>query len=155
LMLLLMALPGAGCAPPPTDLDAAFDELTVAAEGYDRALENLDAAALVDYYAPDAQIYAPDHTVLNRGSVQDFLDERFATPGFALAIVDHPVHISMAGDLGYTTAVVEIRWTEPDGTTVIQKGPDVHVWKKQAAGPWRIIVDIWNSDGTGEPIYRR
>lgn len=55
------------------------------------------------------------------------------------------LELSVSGDIGYT--VNEYYYTyhrkgeEPDW----KKTKNVHIWRKQADGTWKLHVDIWNS----------
>jgi ketosteroid isomerase-like protein len=49
--------------------------------------------------------------------------------------------VSRAGDLGYTTGPWEFREKGPDDTEVAH-GNFVTVWKKQADGTWKFVIDL-------------
>jgi ketosteroid isomerase-like protein len=36
--------------------------------------------------------------------------------------------------------------TDPTGTSVNDRGKYLEVWKKQADGTWKCVMDMWNSD---------
>lgn len=144
-------LVAAGCAPSVgPDVNAAYEELSARAEAYHDALSRLDAAAFADFYAPDAVMYPPNHVmVAGRAAIRAYAEEVFATPGLAVTVETTPVHMGAAADIGYSTAKATVTMTGPDGAPVSDTGPDVHVWRRQPAGTWEILIDIWNSE---EPL---
>lgn len=46
--------------------------------------------------------------------------------------------------MGYTYGTANITITGPDGNPMTEGIRDFHLWKRQADGSWRIVVDIWN-----------
>jgi len=137
----------AGCAPSTgPDVNAAYAELSARAEAYQDALSRLDVAAFADFYAPEAVMYPPNHAmVAGRAAIQAYAAEVFATPGLAIEVETTPVHMGAAADIGYSTGKATVTMTGPDGTPVSDTGPDVHIWRRQPAGTWEIVIDIWNS----------
>ena len=55
--------------------------------------------------------------------------------------------VAKSGDLGYTFGVYLLKFKNKDS---VQKGTYVSVWKKQADGKWKFVVDSGN-EGLGEP----
>src|SRR5262249_39258713 len=70
----------------------------------------------------------------------------FALPN--LKISWHPDRVSTAksGELGYTTGAYQMTFTDPSGKTIPDKGKYVTIWKKEADGSWKVMLDIFNSD---------
>ena len=50
------------------------------------------------------------------------------------------------GDLGYTFGSNEISLNDAKGARVTTEGEYVTIWRKQADGSWKAVVDIGNSD---------
>ena len=79
------------------------------------------------------------------------------TPAVAVVGVREPFErclaadLSTAGDLGCTRGTYESPMLGPDGQQLLERGKWVLVWKRQADGQWRIVVDIFNTD-TPPPI---
>jgi ketosteroid isomerase-like protein len=65
--------------------------------------------------------------------------------GFGIELDLEEVVVSSSGDLGYTLGIGEITMEGPDGEPVVETIRDFHVWRKDAAGEWKLAVDIWNS----------
>jgi len=56
-----------------------------------------------------------------------------------------------SGDLGYSTGKFDLSYTDPSGKQISDHGKYVTVWKKQKDGSWKVVRDIFNSDGSGKP----
>jgi ketosteroid isomerase-like protein len=52
------------------------------------------------------------------------------------------VAVASADDLAYTTGTFTIE----SNHSAVDKGKFVDVWKKQADGSWKAVIDIFNSD---------
>jgi ketosteroid isomerase-like protein len=54
--------------------------------------------------------------------------------------------ILIPGDLGFTTGRYERRAKNKEGKVEVEHGTYVSVWRKQADGSWKIILDTGNAD---------
>lgn len=54
--------------------------------------------------------------------------------------------VSRGGDLGYTLGTYRYRAPGPDGRPKVRYGKYCSVWKKQADGSWKWVVDIGNEN---------
>ncbi len=48
--------------------------------------------------------------------------------------------------MGYTIGTYELT-VEQDGAPMVTVGKYVTLWKKQADGSWKVVVDCFNADG--------
>jgi len=137
-----------GCAQdPPQDLETAVAALRDAADAYHHAASAKDRDAVVAFYADDAVMIPP-----NAGRVEGidgvrnyrfgFIENLSVDTQFATIRVD----VSAGGDVGWTLAMVEVTFTDADGQPASDRIRDFHVWKRQADGSWKVVVDIWNSE---------
>ena len=58
--------------------------------------------------------------------------------------------LAESGELGYTVGNYEIRGTDAEGKSFVQKGKYVTIWRKQAGGAWKVVLDGGNTDGPPE-----
>ena len=58
--------------------------------------------------------------------------------------------LAESGELGYTVGNFEIRGTDAEGKSFVQKGKYVTIWRKQAGGVWKVVLDGGNTDGPPE-----
>src|SRR5580693_6392170 len=81
--------------------------------------------------------------------------EGFATPGPGLSWRTTAVEVARSGDLAYENGTYDFVTTGKDGKTSDEKGKYLVIWKKQADGAWKVVVDMDNTDEErAEPVPR-
>ncbi len=65
-------------------------------------------------------------------------------PGARLLWTPVKAEVAASADLGYTRGTYEYHDRDSAGNPVIQYGKYVTLWKKQADGSWKFILDIGN-----------
>jgi ketosteroid isomerase-like protein len=71
--------------------------------------------------------------------------ESFARPGFAISWKVNKVEAS-GGDLAYSVGAYEESVDDAKGKPISDRGKYVTIWKKQADGSWKVVLDAFNSD---------
>jgi uncharacterized protein (TIGR02246 family) len=148
LALPILGLGLLACSPaqPTVDLAEARASLQAASQAYHDGIAAKDADALMRYYAADAVAYPPEQPTLNGAdAIRGLADALIADPAFAATWDVRPVEVAGSGDVGYSTAMGSLTYTGPDGTPVTEQMRDVHVWRREADGSWKITIDVWNS----------
>jgi ketosteroid isomerase-like protein len=138
----------AACAPqtPTVDIAAETEALRETAASYNEAVESMDGARVAVFYADDAQAMPPNGPTLSGpAEFQAFVEEFSAGGDISLSLDPVEAVVGAGGDLGYTVGMVRITAAGPDGEPVTVEERDVHVWRKEADGSWKLVVDIWNS----------
>jgi uncharacterized protein (TIGR02246 family) len=142
----------AGCtatpAPEAPDTRAA-DEATIraAVQQWSAAAQAKDAEKFMSVYADDAVLMledAPDF----RGSaaIREALTGMMQDPHFALSFAAKEVNVSRSGDMAYETGTFAMTTSDPEGNPASETGAYVVVWRKQADGAWKVVVDAPVSD---------
>ncbi len=141
--VLLTGCTGAVESPSHAELEAS---LRIAAEAYQAAASSKDAATVVSLYEDDALMIPPDAEMVE--GIEGVRDYRFGfieTPGVALDFELIRVEVAASGDVGWTVGVGQItieREGEAPGRDVVR---DVHTWRRQPDGSWKVVLDVWNS----------
>jgi ketosteroid isomerase-like protein len=65
------------------------------------------------------------------------------------------VEVAQSGDIGYTSGTYEFTMNDASGKPVNERGKYLEVWKKQADGKWKCVMDIWNSDLPVAPAEKK
>ena len=134
------------CEPQGFDREAELSALREAAATYHAAASAKEADQVVALYDESAVMVPPNADLVEGlAGVQDYRFGFIETPGVALEFEILRVEVSSSGDLGWTLSLGEITITRPDGPPGRDQVRDFHVWKKQADGSWRVVVDMWNS----------
>lgn len=130
----------------------------------EEALKNLDtewskAAGAKDvdktasYYSDDALVLPPNMPAIHgKQGARAMWQGMFSVPGFGGGWKVSKVEVARSGDIGYVTGSYELSESDAAGKPSTDKGKYLEVWKKQADGSWKCIVDMFNSDlGSGAP----
>jgi ketosteroid isomerase-like protein len=132
--------PAPAPAPPAPELAAALEEVVRTEQEFSRtSVARGTREAFLAFLAEDAVLFRPG-PVPGRQAIE----ARPAGPGY---LAWRPIHaeIAASADLGYTTGPYEAR---PAADAAEKSfGHYITVWKKQADGGWKAVVD----GGTGTP----
>ena len=141
------------CGARPASASAARAKLVVPDSLVQAAVVPSDAARLASHYADDAVLMpVAEPIVEGRTAIRAEWQHVFGSPGLANSARVVAVEASSAGDLGHTRGTYTSPMRGPDGQPIVEQGKWVSVWKRQADGQWRIVVDIYNTDST-PPIH--
>lgn len=131
---------------PAVDTAAETEALRSAELAYHDAARALDADAVSTMYAPDALMYPPNEpSRVGLDAIREFATAFTSAPGLRMDLELVDVAVGAGGTLGYTRTDVVATVDGPDGEPVSQRLTDLHVWEKDAAGTWKLKIDIWNS----------
>ena len=140
-------------------LSACPPGLTVGAAGEPAAAETAvrraDAdwaaaanAASVDrwmaFYAADATALLPDDRLASgRELLRQSVTRLLALPHLSIAWRPIEVHVARSGDLAFLVGAYDMHFVDARGAPVSNRGRRIEIWRRQADGPWRCIVDTW------------
>ena len=147
-----LAVAMVACAPqapqaPTVDVAAETEALRATAASYNAAAGALDAAAVAAFYADDCRVMPRDQaTLVGPAAMQAFVEGISAIEGFAIAFDPPDVVVGAGGDLGYTVGTVQVTAPGPAGELATTAERDVHIWRKQADGTWKLAIDIWSQE---------
>src|SRR5438093_10188389 len=106
-----------------------------------------DVDKTVSYYAEDAVVMPPNApAATTKEAIRSAWKEMLTSPGAAISWKTTKVEVAKSGDLAYVSGTYEETMTDASGKPVKDRGKYVEIFKKQANGTWKVIVDIWNSD---------
>jgi uncharacterized protein (TIGR02246 family) len=148
LSLVLIAV-GCNSAPAPAHDTRAADEAAVRKADADwvKAAQTKKVEDWVAFYAEDAVILPPNEkTTLGKEAIRKPIAELLGTPGLSISWEPTKVEVATSGDLAYLYGTYQMTATGPDGKPMSDTGKMLEIWKKQADGGWKCVVDTWSSD---------
>lgn len=149
-ILLLTVVLGAACQQPAADTSAQADALSslrAADSSLQAAITARDLDATTAFYADDAVIMPlAKPSATGRDAVRDEWAHNFGIPGFVNTMTLAAVDVSEDGTMGVTRGTYAATMKAPDGAPIVERGKWVSVWRRVSGGPWRITVDIFNTD---------
>ena len=112
----------------------------------------------MSFYAPDAQyLSAGRPAAVTPDERRKLWVEDYGTPGFASEEATTQIEVARSGDLAYQRGTYVSRATQnaQGRNRRTSTGKFVVVWKKQASGGWKAIIDIDNADLGDRPRRSR
>lgn len=136
----------AGCSPPRFDSTAESEKLLQRdAEWAEVTSAGKDIDRIVSYWSDDAVIIPQGQPVLEgKAAIRSFVTSSLQIPGFEIRWRSEKVTFSPDGKLAYMRGTNEITVPGPNGVLVTLPGRGITVWRLEADGQWRCVVDIWN-----------
>jgi uncharacterized protein (TIGR02246 family) len=117
-----------------------------------KAAETKDADAWVAFYADNATVLPPNEKALtDKTAIRKSIAGLLNLPNLQLSWEPTKVEVAKSGDLAYLYGAYSLTMTDEKGKPVTDFGKNVEIWKRQADGSWRCIVDTWNSDLPATP----
>jgi ketosteroid isomerase-like protein len=137
----------AGSAVDPAAVEAAVRK---ADADWAAAASTASVDAWIRFYAADAVVLLPnDRLASGKELLRLTVTRLLAQPHLSVTWRPIKVEVARSGDIALLTEAYEIRFADSRGAPVSDRGRRLEIWKKQADGTWKCIVDTWNLD---EPI---
>jgi len=141
-------------APAPAPDTRAADEAAVRKADADwvKAAQSKKVEDWVAFYTEDAVVLPPNEkTAVGKDAIRKPVADMLALPGLAFSWEPTKVEVAKSGDLAYLYGTYKMTATGPDGKPMNDNGKMVEIWKKQADGNWKCVVDTWSSDLPATP----
>jgi uncharacterized protein (TIGR02246 family) len=149
LLLITSAFLTTSCAPSAPVDNRAADAAAIQAldEQWSATAARQDLTGTVAFYADDAVLLPPNAPIAtDRKSIRESW-AAILVQGSAVSWKVFKAEVAKSGELGYLYGRYETSIKDPKGgPPVLDTGKLVEIWKKQADGKWRCIVDTYNSD---------
>jgi ketosteroid isomerase-like protein len=125
------------------DVQAEAEMLMNLSREWNKAAEAKDLDAIVSYWSDDAITFSPnEEPVKGKDALRAMVAESLTMEGFSISWEPQSAHVSASGDLGYLLEKSKITYPDSLGNTVTIYNNTVTIWKKDADGNWKAVVDI-------------
>jgi ketosteroid isomerase-like protein len=102
--------------------------------------------AWLSFYSDDVAVLAPNEkATTGKAAARKAIESLLGLPGLKIKWENSNGVASASGDLAVLYGRYEMSF-EDGKKTVSDSGNTLEVWKKQADGSWKCVVDTWNSD---------
>ena len=148
LLFPLAALTMIGCGKPAVDTKAEGEKLMQISRDWSKATASGDIDKITRSWSDDAVLIQPGMPMLKgKKDIRKMVEGMLKTPGFKISWEPQSAEVSETGDLAYLVEKSQTVMTDSAGHSTTQYVNGVTVWKKQADGSWKNVVDI----GTAQP----
>ena len=114
------------------------------------ASNNMDK--IMSYWADTAVFYSNHQPVLRgKDQIREMVESSSRIPGFSISWEPVSVSISDNGDMAYMIEKNKVTVHDSTGNPLVTYGHGVTIWKKDANGNWKNVVEIGVNDPPGKP----
>jgi ketosteroid isomerase-like protein len=100
-----------------------------------------DVDGTVSYYSEDASLLPPNAPIATGKQAIRAVWASLLAPGNSLSWQANKIEVARSGDLAYVIGPYQLAMKNAQ-----DRGKFVEVWKKQADGQWKVVVDMFSSD---------
>ena len=127
----------------------ATGTLMQASRDWAKAAAGGDVERTLSYWAEDAIVLGPDqHAHIGKAAIRQMVEASMKIPKFKITWAPESAVISRSGDMGYLIEHNRVTFADSTGKVQTQFGKGVSIWRKDASGAWKCVVDIWNGNPT-------
>jgi uncharacterized protein (TIGR02246 family) len=132
-----------GCAQSRIDTQAEAEKLGRLSREWSQAASSRDVEKILSYWSDDAVVVSSGEAMRKgKKSIRQMVEGSMKNPGFHISWEPIHVEVSAAGDMGYALEETKISTTDLTGKSVEMMFNGVTIWKRQADGNWRNVVDV-------------
>ena len=125
------------------DTKTEGEKLMQLSREWSKSASSRDVEKVLNYWADDAIVISGGQPILKgKKEIRQMVEGSFKTPGFHIMWEPESAEISKSGDLGYLIEHDDMMMNDSTGKPITQHYNSVTVWKKQADGSWKNVVDV-------------
>jgi ketosteroid isomerase-like protein len=112
---------------------------------------NVDS--VLAYWSDDAVVLQPDQPALvGKSAIRQMVVGSMKEPSFSITWEPERAVISEGGDMGYLIEHNRMTYSDSTGKARTFNGKVVTIWKKDANGNWKCVVDMWSANPTEKTL---
>ncbi|MGC2108126.1 MAG: DUF4440 domain-containing protein [Candidatus Korobacteraceae bacterium] len=124
----------------------AEDEIRAADQEWLKAFAAGDLEKSLAFCAEECAVLAPNAPMVHgREAIRELFSGWFK-PELKINWTPDKVEAANSEDLGFSSGTYQMSFKDSADEIVSDQGKYVIVWKKQADGSWKVVLDISNSD---------
>ena len=141
---ILLVFLFAGCTQQKkVDSKAEGEKLMQLSRDWSQQAKAGDIEKTVSYWADDAVVIsAGQPTYKGKKEIRGMVEQSYKMPGFNISWEPQSVEVSTSGDMAYLIEKSQVSFKDSTGNVITQNNSAVSIWRKQADGSWKNVVDI-------------
>jgi len=144
---ILFVLTIISCSQPHVDTKAEGEKVMQLSREWVRVASTRDVDKTVSYWADDAFLMSAGQPPLKgKQAIRQMVEESYKIPGFRISWQPQSVEVSQSGDMAYMIENSQVSFTDSMGKPITLNNKAVSIWRKQADGSWKNVVDISTPD---------
>ena len=145
LFSILIAL--SRCSQPGVDTKAEGEKLMQLSRDWSNSAATDSMEKTLGYWADDAVVMSPGQApIKGKAAIREMIEGSSKIPGFQISWEPLSVTVSKSGDMAYMIEQNKITVNDSTGHPVTEYNKSVTIWRKEADGSWKNVVDMWNAD---------
>lgn len=131
------------CSSPATvDVKAESEKLMQASRDWALAAKDRNIDKALGYWQDDAVLMGPSQPILKgKKAISEMVKSSFTNPSFSISWEPVSADVSKDGSMGYIIEKSTMSFKDSTGI-VTHRFNAVTIWKKQADGSWKNVVDM-------------
>ncbi|MGZ8538998.1 MAG: YybH family protein [Chitinophagaceae bacterium] len=144
LLLIIILL---SCNETKIDTYAEGEKLMQVSREWSRSASTDSIEKTMSYWADTAIFLSAGQPVLNgKKEIRGMVERSGKIPGFKISWEPISVSVSQSGDMAYMIEQNQMTMNDSTGKPVTRYGKGVTIWKKDADGSWKNVVEIGVDD---------
>ena len=146
-IVLLLFIVLSGCNEQKVDTKTEGERLMQISREWSRLAATDSIEKTLSYWADDAVVMSPGQPpIRGKNEIRAMIEGTSKIPGFKISWEPLNVSLSKSGDMGYMIEQNQITVNDSLGIPLTEYNKSVTIWRKEADGSWKNIVDMWNAD---------
>src|SRR5215213_2393298 len=149
LIIIVNTLLFLSCSQSKVDKKVEGEKVMQLSREWSQAAYARDIEKTVGYWADNAVVMSAGQPVLSgKQAIRQMVEKSYKMPGFRISWQPQSVEVSESGDMAYLIGNSQISFADSTGNPITIHNKAVEIWRKQADGSWKNVVDISTPEST-------
>jgi ketosteroid isomerase-like protein len=147
LIILILPIALSACKEDKVDTKTEGEKLMQLSRDWSKSAATDSIEKTISYWAEDAIVMSPGEPALKgKQAIRGMIEGSSKIPGFRISWEPLSVVVSKSGDMAYMIEQNQITVNDSLGNPITQYNKSVTIWRKEADGSWKNVVDMWNAE---------